>query len=124
YKIRITSIDHVTLMDTSDNAFSIRKATTGVSDSKISNTTYRLCQNYPNPFNPTTTISYLIPEQSNVELKVYNMLGCEVTTLVSKMQNAGEYRLHFDGSNLPSGIYIYTIRAGQYRASKKFILLK
>ena len=124
YKIRISSIDHVNLIDTSDHTFSIIKATTGVSDSKFSNTTYQLCQNYPNPFNPTTTISYSIPEQSNVELKVYNMLGCEVKTLVSKMQNAGEYRLNFNGSNLPSGIYIYTIHAGQYRASRKLILLK
>ncbi|HEX2869521.1 MAG TPA: aryl-sulfate sulfotransferase [Ignavibacteriales bacterium] len=124
YRIRITSLDHANLTDTSDHTFSIGKATSGVSDLKVSSTSYQLCQNYPNPFNPITTITYSIPKESNVELKVYNMLGSEVTTLVSKKQNAGVYSLHFDGSNLPSGIYIYTIHAGQYRASKKLVLLK
>lgn len=124
YRIRITSIDHINLVDTSDYSFSISKATTGVSDLKISNTTYQLCQNYPNPFNPATAISYSIPEQSNVELKVYNILGCEVKTLVSKEQGAGRYTIQFDGSSLPSGLYIYTIKAGKFSDSKKLLLLK
>lgn len=79
---------------------------------------------YPNPFNPVTTISYSIPKESHVELKVYDMLGREVTTLVNKAQAAGEYRIHLDGSSLPSGIYIYSMYAGEYRASKKLMILK
>ncbi|MDP4176205.1 MAG: T9SS type A sorting domain-containing protein [Bacteroidota bacterium] len=85
---------------------------------------FTLKQNYPNPFNPTTIINYSIPKKSHVELKVINMLGREVKTLINKEQNAGEYNVNFDGSSLPSGIYIYTIQAGQYRASRKLVLLK
>jgi hypothetical protein len=86
--------------------------------------TYSLKQNYPNPFNPTTTISYSIPNESHVVLKVYDLLGREMSTLVNKEQSTGEYKVNFDGTSLPSGIYIYTIHAGQYRASKKLMLLK
>lgn len=85
---------------------------------------YNLRQNYPNPFNPSTTISYFIPKISFVELKVYDMLGREVTTLVRSLQNTGEYKVQFDASSLPSGMYIYSIQAGEFRASKKFLLIK
>ncbi|MDP4175811.1 MAG: T9SS type A sorting domain-containing protein, partial [Bacteroidota bacterium] len=85
---------------------------------------FSLVQNYPNPFNPITTISYSIPKESYVVLKVYDLLGREMSTLVNKGQSAGEYKVNFDGSSLPSGIYIYTIHTGQYRASKKLMLLK
>ncbi|MGE5679923.1 MAG: amidohydrolase family protein, partial [Bacillota bacterium] len=85
---------------------------------------FQLNQNYPNPFNPTTTIRYSIPRESFVELKVFDLLGREVTTLINKEQSPGEYKVQFDGSSLPSGVYIYTIQAGQYRASKKLMLLK
>ncbi|MDP4175841.1 MAG: T9SS type A sorting domain-containing protein, partial [Bacteroidota bacterium] len=85
--------------------------------------TYRLTA-YPNPFNPATTISYSIPKQSRVELKVYDILGQQVSTLVNKEQNAGEYNVMFDGTSLPSGIYIYTLTAGNYMASRKLMLLK
>lgn len=85
---------------------------------------FMLSQNYPNPFNPATTISYMIPKESFVELKVFDMLGREAATLVNKEQSAGQYTVHFDGSSLPSGIYIYTIRAGSYTGSKKLMILK
>lgn len=85
---------------------------------------YNLFNNYPNPFNPTTIISYSLPKQTYVELKIYDMLGREVSTLVNKEQIAGEYKIKFDGTSLPSGIYIYSIHAGEYRASKKLMLLK
>lgn len=85
---------------------------------------YTLCQNYPNPFNPLTTISYSISQQSFVELKVYNMLGLVVSTLIHKTQSAGDYKVQFDGSSLPSGAYIYTLKAGSFRDSKKLLLLK
>lgn len=81
-------------------------------------------QAYPNPFNPTTTISYSIPKASPVELKVFDMLGREIQTLVSKEQSAGEYNIKFDASSLPSGMYVYSIQAGELRVSKKMLLLK
>ncbi|MGE5399286.1 MAG: T9SS type A sorting domain-containing protein, partial [Ignavibacteriales bacterium] len=85
---------------------------------------YSLMQNYPNPFNPSTVITYALPRLSHVDLKVYDMLGREVSTLVSKEQSAGEYKVQFDGSILPSGMYIYSIQAGEFRDSKKILLIK
>ncbi|HEX2867781.1 MAG TPA: YCF48-related protein [Ignavibacteriales bacterium] len=85
---------------------------------------FKVYPNHPNPFNPATTIRYEIPSVMHVELKVYDMLGREVTTLVNKEQPAGEYSVLFDGSDLPSGVYIYTIRAGKYKESKKLMLIK
>ncbi len=85
---------------------------------------FRLYQNYPNPFNPTTVISYQISAVSHVTLKVYNILGKEVSTLVNKIEPAGKYEVQFSGSNLPSGIYFYSIEAGNLREVKKMILIK
>lgn len=85
---------------------------------------YSLSQNYPNPFNPSTTISYSIPKGSFVELRIYDILGREVLTLVNQEQNAGTYKIKFDASSLPSGVYIYSIRAGEFMESKKLMLLK
>jgi hypothetical protein len=81
-------------------------------------------QNYPNPFNPATRISYSIPESGNVKLVVYDMLGKEITTLVNVYKEAGIHNVEFDGSSLPSGLYIYTIQSGKFRDSKKLMLLK
>lgn len=86
--------------------------------------TYQLKQNYPNPFNPATFITYSIPQNQNVKLVVYDMLGKQVTTLVNEYKSAGQYTVQFSGSSLPSGIYIYTLQAGQFRDSKKLVLLK
>ncbi|MGE5402119.1 MAG: M20/M25/M40 family metallo-hydrolase [Ignavibacteriales bacterium] len=85
---------------------------------------YELSQNYPNPFNPATTISYSLPKETHIELRVFDMLGREITTLVNKDQKAGNYKVRFDASNLPTGIYVYTIQAGQFRDSKKLMLVK
>ena len=90
---------------------------------------YVLHQNYPNPFNPTTTIRYEIPGQARndnmlVQLKIYDVLGREVSTLVNKEQTAGIYQVQYDASNLGSGVYFYQIRAGSFVESKKMILLK
>lgn len=85
---------------------------------------YLLRPNYPNPFNPNTTISYAIPKKSMVQLKVYNILGCEVTTLVEKEQSAGEYEVQFNGTSLSSGVYIYRMRAGEFSDSRKLVLIK
>jgi hypothetical protein len=85
---------------------------------------FTLSQNYPNPFNPVTKISYAIPQNSFVELKVFNLLGQEVTTLVNKEKPAGNYEVNFNASNLPSGVYIYKMKAGDFIETKKMILLK
>ena len=87
-------------------------------------TGYRLYENYPNPFNPTTTISYDLPADADVVLKVYDMLGREVTTLVEDHQTVGRHRILFDASNLSSGAYIYQLRAGSFTDRKKMLMLK
>jgi hypothetical protein len=85
---------------------------------------YALYQNYPNPFNPTTTISYQIPQAGLVTLKVYDMLGREVATLVNSHQEVGSYNVTFDANKLNSGVYFYTLQAGEFAATKKLLLLK
>ena len=86
--------------------------------------TYNLFQNYPNPFNPSTTIKYQIPKPGIVTLKVYDILGREVATLVSENKIEGTYDITFDASRFTSGVYIYQLRANDYVSSKKMILLK
>ena len=87
-------------------------------------TTFTLYQNYPNPFNPVTTISYQIPRQSFVSLKVFDILGSEVVTLVNEEKAAGYYEINFSGKGLSSGVYFYTISAGKYHQTRKMVLLK
>ncbi len=87
-------------------------------------TTYSLSQNYPNPFNPTTVIDYTIPKESHVMLKIYDVLGQEVETLVNEEQNVGRYQVQFDGSRLASGVYFYRLVAGNHVVTKKMLLLK
>jgi hypothetical protein len=81
-------------------------------------------QNYPNPFNPTTKIKYQIAKAGFVNLQVYDVLGNEVATLINKEMQAGSYEVEFDASILPSGIYYYTLNAGEFSQTKKMILLK
>jgi ligand-binding sensor domain-containing protein len=85
---------------------------------------FSLSQNYPNPFNPSTVISYQLPVIGFVTLKVYDILGREVATLVNEEKPAGEYEVEFDGSNLTCGIYFYQLKAGEFAETKKMILLK
>jgi hypothetical protein len=87
-------------------------------------TDYKLSQNHPNPFNPLTTIKYQIPKLSFVTLKVYDVLGSEIVTLVNEEKSAGNYELKFYASELPSGIYLYQLTAGSFVKTKKMILLK
>jgi hypothetical protein len=83
-----------------------------------------LIQNYPNPFNPTTTISYQIPKDGRVTIKIFDIIGREVTTLVDEYKPSGRYSVQFDASRLASGIYFYSIRSGNYNAVKKMSLIK
>ena len=85
---------------------------------------YHLEQNYPNPFNPTTKIRYSIPEYSFVTLKVFNLLGEEIETLVNGEQSAGAYEATFDATNLSSGIYFYSLQTKDYSSTKKMILIR
>ena len=84
----------------------------------------KLYQNYPNPFNPATNISYTLPVSKHVTLKVYNILGQLVSRLVDKTQAAGSYTLNFNANDLPSGMYIYRLKAGNYAETKKMMLIK
>jgi flagellar hook assembly protein FlgD len=81
-------------------------------------------QNYPNPFNPSTLISFKLPEQTNVQLKIYDILGNEVATLANENKPAGSYEVEWNASNLPSGVYIYQLVAGTNTQMKKMLLLK
>jgi len=83
-----------------------------------------LFQNFPNPFNPKTKITYSIAKDSNVNLTVYDILGNKVTTLIDDFREAGLYDVIFNAQNLPSGVYIYRVKAGGFSESKKMILLK
>jgi len=86
--------------------------------------TYELEQNYPNPFNPVTTIHYQLPADGMVTIKVYDIIGREVKTLVNDFKTKGRYEINFDASGLSSGIYIYQIISGSYKALRKMLLTK
>ncbi len=111
-----------------DNLRIVKKTTvpTEVTENK-SNTIpeiFQLYQNYPNPFNPTTTISFSIPAPSPVKLVIYNMRGREVATLINESLNEGLHQIQFDGSNLPSGVYIYQLKSKNQTLSRRMLLMK
>ena len=93
---------------------------------------FKLEQNFPNPFNPTTTIQYQIPaspksspkERTSVTLRIYDILGSEVATLVNDEQEAGYYEVSWNASNFASGMYVYRLQAGDYISSKKMMMIK
>lgn len=85
---------------------------------------YSLLQNYPNPFNPTTTISFKLAKSTFVTLKIYNILGNEILTLVNQVMPGGKHEIKFDAVGVPSGVYLYTITAGDFVDTKKMILMK
>jgi len=113
----------------SSRNFQIYRKLTGLAPIGIANNQnilkeYRLSQNYPNPFNPSTKISYNIVKSSHILLKVYDILGREVAILVNEVQQPGFIDVIFNANNLPSGIYFYTINAGEFTDTKKMILVK
>ncbi len=125
-RVRVVDRSSGAVVDSSDADFTIT-GTTSVAEGGIPNT-YELSQNYPNPFNPSTVISYGLPGDAFVTLKVYNMIGEEVATLVHARQSAGRYNVTFDSqkatSSLSSGLYFYRLSAGDYFEIRKMMLLK
>ena len=109
-------------------AFQGRAGAVGVNDKTYEAAGYRLEQNYPNPFNPSTIIRWSIKEPGNVKLKIYDITGREVATLIDGFRSAGSYETQFNSNSintsLASGVYIYRLEANNYSGSKKFILLK
>jgi len=87
-------------------------------------TEFTLAQNYPNPFNPATKIEYSIPGDRFVELRVYDVMGSEIITLVNEQKTAGTHSVLFDASNIPSGVYFYTLTAGDFVSTKKMMLVR
>lgn len=98
--------------------------TTGVEDDGLSVKEFSLSQNYPNPFNPSTVISYQLPVSSDVTLKVYDVIGKKVATLIDEYKPSGSYEIEFDAENLPSGVYLYKLQAGSNTETRKMVLMK
>jgi len=115
-----------TVSFTTRSAATFQLGTTSVErdDSKGTPDGYALQQNYPNPFNPTTSIEFSVLQSGFVTLKVYDLLGKEVATLVNEPKGVGNYRVAFDARDLPSGTFFYTLRSGSYVEMKKMILMK
>jgi hypothetical protein len=116
--MEIASEDYVFWYDTTSIIIGIRKISTDLPS------VYELKQNYPNPFNPNTTIEFALPRTGWVTLKVFNVLGQQVTTLVSEKLNYGVYKYEWQANNLPSGIYYCRLQAGEYEQVQQMILLK
>ncbi|MCF8242807.1 MAG: T9SS type A sorting domain-containing protein [Melioribacteraceae bacterium] len=98
---------------------------TGINNASIDHIiNFELYQNYPNPFNPRTNIVYQIPKEGRVVIKLYDILGREMQTLVNEEKIQGRYEFTFNGTKLSSGVYIYRITAGEFTANKKLLLMK
>ena len=115
YKYRLKQIDFDGTCKYSDEVEIIVESTSNE---------FVLDQNYPNPFNPTTTINYSLKDNSQVSLKIFNTLGEEIKTLVNEIKPAGNFQVEFDASELPSGVYIYRMQAGDFVSTKKMLMLK
>ena len=102
----------------------IENYTTDVGNENLSPSGFLLQQNYSNPFNPTTTIDFSLPRSQNVSLKIYDILGHEVKSLINGFQKAGNYKIKFNGENLSSGIYFYKLQTESFSRTKKMTLLK
>jgi hypothetical protein len=125
--IKITHLNDLTSYDISDSIFTI-KDISDVEENLLPNE-YKLLDNYPDPFNPSTKIKYQIPELSFITIKIYDILGNEIVTLVNDEKPAGSYEVEFDSNsgnvqNLTSGIYFYKLQTGNFVETKKMILLK
>lgn len=112
----------ITEKSTNNFGFSLKPKSSNITNSTPYE--FALVQNYPNPFNPSTVISYSISKDGPVTLKVFNSIGQQVAELVNATQSAGIYNINFNASSLSSGVYFYTLKANDFTATKKFILIK
>jgi hypothetical protein len=119
----IATLDYVSNLTQDISLTLIPEGVTSYEDELIVDN-FSLNQNYPNPFNPTTTIKYQIPELSFVTLKVYDVLGKEIETLVNSEKPAGNFEITWNAESVPSGVYFYTLQAGNFIETKKMILMK
>ena len=103
---------------------SVNQVSTAITEHSAAERTYKLSQNYPNPFNPETVIKYSVSSQGYTTLKMFNLLGKEIATLADEYKHAGDYEVKFSGVNLPSGVYFYTLRSGNFSETKKLMLIK
>ena len=127
FKTKVFSFDgkkNIELVNSDDN--SIEGVTGKLTNESITNipAEFALGQNYPNPFNPSTTINYDLPSSNFVTLKIYDLVGKEVATLVNEKLDAGRYSATFNGANLASGMYFYKLAAGQFTFVRKMVLIK
>jgi hypothetical protein len=118
--------DFIYFATISEGVFRLKSPVVGFQDESknVQPMEFFLYQNYPNPFNPTTRIQYHISSNSHVFLKVYDVLGNEVETLVDEYKPAGSYEVEFDANRLTSGVYFYQLKVGEYIQTKKMVLLK
>ncbi len=124
WKVLAKNIAGDSLWSSNTNAFFVSHTATEVEEEAQLPTGFELEQNYPNPFNPETTVRYSLPQAGVVELKLYDITGREVMSLVNEWQSAGAHSVKVDGRNLASGVYVYTLTAGDYRVSKKMALVR
>ena len=124
-EIKLDSSASGSLTDYDFDNFTFRSNITSASvDSSLIPQSYRLSQNFPNPFNPTTKIYYSIPKSNLVTIKIFNILGREVKTLLDEHENAGNYNVVFNASGLSSGVYFCRLQSGDFVSTKKMILIK
>lgn len=97
---------------------------TGIEENSSNPVSIKLFENFPNPFNPSTTLRYSISEASFISIKVFDLIGNEITSLVNEEKSAGTYELNWDAVNLPSGVYLYQLKAGSFIETKKMVLMK
>lgn len=123
-KVRITDAANPLIFSETTAVLTVENIITSVESIEGVPTTFALAQNYPNPFNPSTTIQFGIPQSSNVKVSVFNILGEEIAVLVNGMMSAGNYKVTFNASNLPSGLYLYRIQADNFNQVRKMMLTK
>ena len=109
---------------TSEGMYEIYTTNTGIEDDPVLLNSFVLKQNYPNPFNPATRIEFQLPERARVSLKVFNIAGQEVATILDEVRFAGSHAVEFQAGDLPSGIYFYRLNAGQYSQTRKMMLVR
>jgi hypothetical protein len=97
---------------------------TGVPKERIVLKTFSMQQNYPNPFNPKTTISFSLPSRGHVSVKIFDLLGKEISTLLDDIRDPGDHSVDWDASSFASGVYFYRMQAGNFVQTKKMVLLK